>query len=580
MEPPKQPSTSTPSDTQPRPADAQAKPADTHAPVTKAHENEVDFEKFYSLYRKQLKGAEQGKVVTRFAPEPSGYLHIGHVKAACVSYHYARMFGGKMILRFDDTNPAKEKEEFTESIEEDLRKLDISWDRITYTSDSFQLLIDVCTQAIKDGLAYCDDTAEDQMKKERTDGIESKRRNTTPEENLHIWSDMIAGGSKTYCVRAKIDYKCPNKCMRDPVIFRHVDTPHARTGNKFKVYPTYDFACPIVDANEGVTHAMRSNEYADRNHQYNWFLEKLKLRKVLIHDYSRLNFVSTTLSKRKLNWFVDGKMVDGWDDPRFPTVRGILRHGMMKSALLEFILEQGPSKNANLMEWDKIWAINRKHIDPLSLKLYAISKAGAAEVTISNFTGHDDVSLVPFHPKNEALGEKPVFKTGSILVEVEDLQGLKVGDKILPMKYGVCTITEISADNRKATVTVDFKDTNFKDPKKVHWLPNKKELLCTVNVIEYDHLLSVKKPDDEKDFTQVVNPKSKFVTEFLAEGVLKTLPPRTHIQFERRGYFVIDKKQVIADKEHIDAIFIPDGKTKSMSGLSTNVDAKKISKGE
>lgn len=572
-EAPKQPSTSSPAETQ-------KKPTDAPAPVAKVHENEVDFEKFYSLYRKQLKGAEQGKVVTRFAPEPSGYLHIGHVKAACVSFHYARMFGGKMILRFDDTNPAKEKEEFTESIEEDLRKLDICWDRITYTSDYFPKLIEICTQAIKDGLAYCDDTAEDVMKKERTDGVESKRRNASPEDNLHIWNDMIGGGSKTFCVRAKIDYKCPNKCMRDPVIFRHVEAPHARTGSKYKVYPTYDFACPIVDSEEGVTHAMRSNEYADRNPQYNWFLDKLKLRKVLIHDYSRLNFVSTTLSKRKLNWFVDGKMVDGWDDPRFPTVRGILRHGMMKSALLEFILEQGPSKNANLMEWDKIWAINRKHIDPVSLKLYAISKAGAAEVTITNFTGPDDVSLVPLHPKNEALGEKPVFKTGSILVEVEDLQGLKVGDKILPMKFGVCTITEISADSRKASVTVDLKDTNFKDPKKVHWLPNKKELYCTVNVIEYDHLLSVKKPDDEKDFTQVVNPKSKFVTEFLAEGIVKTLPPRTHIQFERRGYFVIDRKQVVAEKEHIDAIFIPDGKTKSMSGLSTNVDAKKISKGE
>lgn len=236
---------------QPAKDDASKAPTPAPAPGAKHGDTELDVEKFYSLYRKQLKGAEQGKVVTRFAPEPSGYLHMGHVKSACISYHYAKMFGGKMILRFDDTNPAKEKEEFTESIQEDLKKLDIEWDRITYTSDYFQHLVDVCTQAIKDGLAYCDDTPDEQMKKERTDGIESKCRAATPEQNLAIWNDMIKGEHKKLSVRAKMDYKCPNKCMRDPVIFRHVEVPHARTGNKFKVYPTYDFACPIGGLHRG-----------------------------------------------------------------------------------------------------------------------------------------------------------------------------------------------------------------------------------------------------------------------------------------------------------------------------------------
>lgn len=546
----------------------------------KATDTDLDVEKFYKLYRKNLKGAEQGKVVTRFAPEPSGYLHIGHVKSALISYHYAKMFDGKMIVRFDDTNPAKEKEEFTESIQEDLKRLDITWDRITYTSDSFPHLVDVATQAIRDGIAYCDDTPDELMKKERNEGIESKRRNATAEENLAVWTEMQKGELKQYCVRAKMDYKCKNKCMRDPVIFRHVDVPHARTGNKFKVYPTYDFACPIVDALEGVTHAMRSNEYTDRNEQYAWFLEKLKLRKVHIHDFSRLNFVSTTLSKRKLNWFVDKKMVEGWDDPRFPTVRGILRRGMLKNALLEFILEQGPSKNANLQEWDKIWAINRKHVDPIALRITAISKSGVAEIHIDNFEGPDQVSLIPFHAKNDSLGAKPLVLTKSILVEVEDLNGVKVGDKILPMKFGVCTVTSISADFRKATVTWDPKDTNFKEPKKITWLPNKKELLCDVNVMEYDHLLNCKSPDDEADFTLSVNAHSKYVTQFLAEGVLKTLPPRTNVQFERRGFFVMDRKGVVDGHDVLDMTFIPDGKSKSMSGLSTNVDAKKIAKGE
>lgn len=186
--------------------------------------------------------------------------------------------------------------------------------------------------------------------------------------------------------------------------------------------------------------------------------------------------------------------------------------------------------------------------------------------------------MVPYHPKNEALGNKPVIKTKSILVEVEDMAGLKVGDKFCPMKFGVCTITEMSEDNRKIKVTWDPKDTNFKDPKKVTWLPNKKELLCDINVVEYDHLLNCKKPDDELDFTKVVNTNSKFVTNS-GRSYLKTLPPRTHVQFERRGYFVMDKKILSEGKDTIDMTFIPDGKSKSMSGLSTNIDAKKIAKG-
>lgn len=548
---------------------------------SKIQEQSVDFEKFYKLYRKLLKGAEQGKVVTRFAPEPSGYLHIGHVKAACISYHFAKMFEGKMILRFDDTNPAKEKEEFTDSIQHDLVSLDIKWDRLTYTSDYFDLLIEKCTGAIENGLAYCDDTAEEQMKKERNDGVESKRRNESAETNLAVWKEMLAGSKKEFCVRAKIDYTCLNKCMRDPVIFRHVVVPHARTGSKYKVYPTYDFACPIVDSQEGVTHAMRSNEYADRNHQYQWFIKNLKLNQVQIYDYSRLNFISTTLSKRNLNWFINNNLVEGWDDPRFPTIRGILRHGMLKPALIEFILEQGPSKNTNLMEWDKIWAINRKFIDSIALKLTAISKKGAAEITVENFgTVSDTVSIHPFHQKNEALGSKPVTKSPSVFVEQEDVNGMKVGEKFLLMKWGVFVITAISEDCKSLKAIYDEKDTNFKDPKKLTWLPNSKELLTEVNIVEYDHLLHSKKPDEEKDFQSVINHNSKFVTPFLTEAIIKTLPERTSIQFERRGYFVLDKKRVVDEKDVINLTFIPDGKTKSMSGLSTNIDAKKHSKGD
>jgi glutamyl-tRNA synthetase len=486
-----------------------------------------------------------------------------------------------MILRFDDTNPAKEKEEFTNSIQEDLQKLDIVWDRITYSSDYFQMIAETCTRLIEQGLAYCDDTPDEQLKKERNDGIESKRRNESIEQSLAVWNEMQLGQKKEFCVRAKIDFKCPNKCMRDPVIYRHVPNHHARTGSKFKVYPTYDFACPIVDNIEGVTHVMRSNEYTDRNHQYNWFIDNLKLRKMVIHDYSRLNFVSTTLSKRKLNWFVDQKIVDSWDDPRFPTIQGIMRRGMLKSSLLEFILEQGPSKNSNLMEWDKIWAINRKHIEPISLKMTAISCGATSTITIDNFDqSQAQVMLVPFHPKNESLGLKPVIKSKTVIVEREDMTGLKVGDRFLLMKWGVFVVTSASDDLSKLTVFHDKEDINYKDPRKLTWLPFAKELLTQVSIVEYDHLINSKKPDDVADFTQVVNTNSKFTTSFWTESIISTLPERTYIQFERRGYFIVDRKRMVAGELAMSLTFIPDGKTKSMSGLTNNVDAQKHCKGE
>lgn len=202
-------------------------------------------------------------------------------------------------------------------------------DTLSHTSDHFDLILEKCTQFIKEGKAYADNTEHELMKKQRMDGIESSCRNNSIEENLRIWNELLEGRMKEYCIRAKVDMQCKNKCMRDPVIFRHCETPHQRTGSKYKVYPTYDFACPIVDSVEGVTHALRSNEYADRNHLYNWFLTNLGLRKVNIYDFSRINFVSTTLSKRKLGWFVENNLVDGWSDPRFPTVKGILRRGML-----------------------------------------------------------------------------------------------------------------------------------------------------------------------------------------------------------------------------------------------------------
>ena len=289
------------------------------------------------------KATMMGKVVTRFPPEPSGFMHMGHAKAALLNHHYAREYQGKMILRFDDTNPSKEKAEYEESIMADLLSLGIQHDIFTHTSDSFVLIQECGDRLVASGQAYLDNTPVEQMRDERTRGVDSKCRAQSVEENVRLWNAMKAGTPEGLlcCMRAKIDMKSLNGCMRDPTMYRCNLTPHHRTGTQFKVYPTYDFACPIVDSIEGVTHAMRTNEYHDRNEQFMWVLDALAMRKPEILDFSRLNFVYTTLSKRKLNWFVDQKKVDGWNDPRFPTVQGVLRRGLTVAALKEFMLRQG-----------------------------------------------------------------------------------------------------------------------------------------------------------------------------------------------------------------------------------------------
>jgi glutamyl-tRNA synthetase len=289
-----------------------------------------------------LPGAKFGEVCVRFAPEPSGYLHIGHAKAALLNKYFAERYQGRLIVRFDDTNPSKESNEFVENLLKDIETLGIKYDAVTYTSDYFPKLMEMAEKLIKQGKAYVDDTPKEQMRSERMDGVESKCRNNTVEENLSLWKEMINGSERGMqcCVRGKLDMQDPNKSLRDPVYYRCNTDPHHRIGSKYKVYPTYDFACPFVDALEGVTHALRSSEYHDRNAQYYRILQDMGMRRVEIYEFSRLNMVYTLLSKRKLLWFVQNKKVEDWTDPRFPTVQGIVRRGLKVEALIQFILQQ------------------------------------------------------------------------------------------------------------------------------------------------------------------------------------------------------------------------------------------------
>ena len=309
--------------------------------------------------------------------------------------------------------------------------LGITWDKFSRTSDYFDLLAKYCAQMIQEGKAYCDDTEAQQMKDEREKKIESANRGNSIEKNMQIWQEMIKGTEKglTYCVRAKLDMQSTNGTMRDPTIYRCKSEPHLVTGNKYKVYPTYDFACPIVDSIEDVTHALRTTEYHDRDEQYMWMCDALKLRKPYIYEYSRFNLTNTVLSKRRLTWFVDTKRVTGWDDPRFPTVRGILRHGMTVEALKSFIIAQGSSRSVVVMEWDKIWAINKKVIDEVAPRHSAILKGKTVVVNVKGQSAEESKQL-PKHPKNSKLGNKNVWYGSKILIDMADALTIKENDTV------------------------------------------------------------------------------------------------------------------------------------------------------
>lgn len=511
-----------------------------------------------------LPDAKVGQVVTRFPPEPSGYLHIGHAKAALLNQYFANEYKGKLIIRFDDTNPSKEKQEFEDSIIEDLRLLGIKGDRITYSSDYFQEMYDYCIQLIKEGGAYCDDTPTEKMREERMDGIASARRERTIEENLKIFTEEMKNGTEEglkNCVRAKIDYKALNKTLRDPVIYRCNLTPHHRTGSEWKIYPTYDFCVPIVDALEGVTHALRTIEYRDRNVQYDWMLNALHLRKVHIWDFARINFVRTLLSKRKLQWMVDKGLVSNWDDPRFPTVRGVRRRGMTVEGLRNFVLSQGPSRNVINLEWNLIWAVNKKVIDPIAPRHTAVVNPvklhieGASETAV--------VEMKPKHKKNPAVGEKKIIYYQDVVIDKDDADLIEANEEVTLMDWGNVIITKKNADGSlegKLHLEGDFKKTKHK----LTWLAEVATDLVPVELVDFDHLLSKDKLEEDESFENFLTEVTEFHTDAVADVNVKDMKVGDIIQFERKGYFRLDA--LPKDGKPYVFFTIPDGKAVNRYG--------------
>lgn len=509
-----------------------------------------------------LKDAVEGEVVTRFPPEPSGFLHIGHVKAAMLNDYFARKYKGKLIVRFDDTNTDKANQGFEDAIVQDLERLGIKPDKVSYTSDYFDTFLKYAEQMIREDKAYVDGTSVDEMRTQRRNKQANEYRAQPVEENMRMWQEMVNGTEEgqTYCLRAKIDIRHKNGTMRDPTLYRTKRTPHHRTGSAYNVYPTYDFACPIVDSIEGVTHALRSLEYKDREKQYYWVCKAAGVRTPNVWEFSRLDFVKTVLSKRKLQRLVDLGAANGWDDPRFPTVQGIRRRGMTIQGLRAFILSQGASRNNTTQEWDKIWTVNKRVIDPVAARHTAIYRAKAKKVAVSN--GVEEVRVLPKHKKNADVGMKNVMFSKNILVEGEDAATFEIDEIVTFMDWGNMKITSRDADGN---LTAEFLpgDKNFKKTKKVTWLADVEDLV-PVKVMKYSDLLTKDRLDEEDVFEDFINHNSETVEYLDGDVNLRGLQKGDLVQLERRGYYKCDRVLVRdASAAHpLVLVEIPDGKVK------------------
>lgn len=496
------------------------------------------FETHYSedMLREELKKLLKPKETCRFPPEPSGYLHLGHVKAAFLNNDKA----DNLIVRFDDTNQEKSSDIYEKAILEDLKILQLKTFTLSRSSDFFSRIVEFCEKLIKEEKAYCDDTDKDKMNEERMNGIESKRRNTEIQENLFIFNKMKNNGLKEtseleedyvyekYCVRAKISFDHDNKTLRDPVIYRLKNSKHPRTNSRFS--PTYDFSCPIVDSLEKITSVLRTNEYRDRNEQYFWFLDALNLNKPKIQDFSRLNFENTFLSKRKLRNIIEENRLN-WDDPRFPTVRGILRLGLHVNVLKDYIKLQGMKQSAHVASWDKIWAMNKKFHDKICSRYFAIKEEGKYLVTFVDENGnkispYERIIKWPLNKKKPECGKKEVLTT-NIAISKEDGDVLQLNEEFTLMIVGNCVVVSKTPGHLicRSNPDGDIKKTK----NKISWISlddsESKEL------VTFSELLT----------DGVFNQNSKHTEKIIVEKASKLITYGETVQFERIAFVTKDR---------------------------------------
>ncbi|WP_406632270.1 glutamine--tRNA ligase/YqeY domain fusion protein [Ornithobacterium rhinotracheale] len=516
------------------------------------------------------KGLPESELRFRFPPEPNGYLHIGHAKAICLNFGLGEKYNAPVNLRFDDTNPEAEEQEFVDSIQKDVEWLGFKWDKICFTSDYFEQLYDWAIEMIKEGKAYVDDQSSEEIVAQRKTpfeaGEESPYRNRSVEENLRLFEEMKNGevpdGSRV--LRAKIDMAAPNMNMRDPVMYRMLNRPHHRTGDKWKIYPMYDWAHGESDYIERISHSLCSLEFENHRPLYDWYVDQVHedgTLKPKQREFARGNVSYMITSKRKLKKLVEENHVSGWDDPRMPTISGLRRRGFTPNSLKTFWEKAGIAKRDNVIDVSLLEHVLRDELNATAPRVFAV--LDPVKLVIENYPeGKVENLKVENNPEDESAGFREVPFTRELYIEREDFMEdapkkffrLSIGKEVrLKGAYIIKgTRVEKDADGNITTIYATY-DEDSKSGSgteasmrrvkgTLHWVSAEQNLPIKVRL--YDRLFSVEAPDADKevDFLEHLNPDSLKVIQAYAEPSLKDANPEDRFQFQRLGYFVADMK--------------------------------------
>lgn len=512
-----------------------------------------------TIMAQDLESGKHKQIITRFPPEPNGHLHIGHARALTINFELASLFGGKTYLRFDDTNPESEDIKYVNSIIEDVKWLGFIPDEIFYASDYFQEMYERAVLLIERGLAYVDNQTAEEISATRgtivTPGVNSPYRDRSVEENLKLFEEMKKGKYKVgeMVLRAKIDMASPNMNMRDPVIYRISYEPHYRTGNDWCIYPLYDFAHPIEDAIEGITHSLCSLEFEDHRPLYDWVVRETKMEKIPRQiEFGRLNIENTVMSKRYLKQFVDEGKTTGWDDPRMPTISGLRRRGYTPEAIRDFILQTGLSKNNATVSTEMLEAILRDDLQQKSPRIMGV--INPLKVTVTNYPeGQVESIKTFFNPQDESLGEKTIYFSRHLYIDHDDFLVEKPNNKWRRLSKGLevrlynayfihCHDVVYDKDGNVIELLVTYDKETKSGTDFTARKPN-----GTIQFVEATTALKTKFNlfgplvfDGEGSFLERVNPNSWEVKEGFIERAAEGI--KTPMQLMRIGYFIQDSK--------------------------------------
>ncbi len=514
-------------------------------------------------------GLDASKLRFRFPPEPNGYLHVGHTKAICINFGLGEKYGAPVNLRFDDTNPEKEEQEFVDAIKEDIKWLGFTYDKELYASDYFQQLYDWAVEMIKQGKAYVDEQPSELITEQRKNptepGIESPYRNRPIEESLDLFEKMKNGEFEegAMSLRAKIDMTSPNMNMRDPVMYRILKRPHHRTGEKWKIYPMYDWAHGESDYLEQISHSLCSLEFENHRPLYDWYLDQVyedgKVRNKQ-REFARMNVTYMVTSKRKLQRLVAENVVTGWDDPRMPTISGMRRLGYTPKAIREFIDRVGVAKRENLINIQLLEFCAREDLNKIATRVMSV--VNPVKLVIENYPeGKEEWLETENNPEDENAGTRQVPFSKELYIEREDFMEeapkkffrLTIGGEVRLKSAYIIKATRVEKDENGEITTIyatydeDSKSGSGTEAsmRKVkgtlHWVSAKHALPIEVRV--YDRLFTHEQPDAEKetDFMEFVNKDSLKIIQGFAEPSLKNAKIEDHYQFQRIGYFTLDK---------------------------------------